>query len=72
MLLQLIEREYKELGGVCRIGWVGRTQRAWQGTQTSMVQSTKVRVYASALHILGIQLSYGHTADGFLHEHCNY
>jgi hypothetical protein len=45
--LQLVEREYKELGGVYTIGWAGLTQRAWQGTQTGVVQSTKVPVYAS-------------------------
>jgi hypothetical protein len=47
MSLQLVERKYKELGGVCRIGWAGLTQWAWQGTQTGMVQSTKIPVYAS-------------------------
>jgi hypothetical protein len=47
MSLQLVEREYKELGGVCGIGRAGLTQWAWQETQTDMVQSTKVLVYAS-------------------------
>jgi hypothetical protein len=29
--LQLVEREYKESGGVYRIGWANLTQRAWLG-----------------------------------------
>jgi hypothetical protein len=47
MSLQLVEREYKGLGGVCRIGRAGLTHWAWQETQTDMVQSTNVLVYAS-------------------------
>ena len=44
-----------------------RSERRWK--HAVVAHTHKV---GKGLHILGIQLSYGHTTNGSLHEHCNY
>jgi hypothetical protein len=59
-----------EWGGL--ISYIGhglgkRSERRWKNTVVAHTHKG-----GNGPHILGIQLSHGHTTNEALHEHCNY